>query len=75
MTILMLDLIVFIFNYNYPSLILQCYIYGIRYLGDRDFPDLYPFHYSLTERCILYNEKNNWFLLTEWTIDEECNYF
>ena len=33
------------------------------YLGDnksrreRDFPDLYPFHYSLRERGILYNEK------------------
>ena len=41
---------------------------------DQDFPALYPFHYSLTE--MFYspnNERKNWFLLPERTIDEEYN--
>ena len=39
---------------------------------DRDFPDLYPFHYSLTETFYSPNNKReNWFLLSERTIDEE----
>ena len=71
-----LNLIVFIFNYRYPSSdIAMLYLWNNISGRDQDFPDLYPFHYSLTECYILYNEKNNWFLLTERTIDEECNYF
>ena len=76
MTISMhLELIIFIFNYNYPSSdIMMLYLWNNISGRDPDFPDLYSFHYSLTELCILNEEKNHWFLLKEQTIDGECNY-
>ena len=68
-----LELIVSIFNYKYPSSdIAMLYLWNNIYGRDRDFPDLYSFHYSLTELYI-HDEKNHWFLLTEQTIDEESN--
>ena len=40
-------------------------------ISGRD-PDLYPFHYLLTETFYSpNNERKNWFLLSEHTIDKE----
>ena len=76
MTISMrLELTVFILNYKYPSSdITMLYLWNNITGRDQDFPDLYSFHYSLTELCILYDVKNHCFLLMEQTIDGECNF-
>ena len=75
MTISMrLELTVFIFNYKYPSSDITV-IFMEQHIWERSRFSRFVF-FSLLVNGILYSfdEKNHCFLLTEWTIDGECNF-